>query len=72
MHVCMCTSGDEIGHLIAFKNALSLSDEDAAPVFLDIGRRLQRVARQEHLSQPQAGRLLAHVAVQAHQYCPIC
>eukprot|EP00798_Chlamydomonas_sp_ICE-L_P014703 gene14703-20743_t len=34
--------GDEADKLIAFKNALGLPDEDAAPVHVDLGRRLYR------------------------------
>ena len=38
----MLNSGDEADKLNAFKAALGLSDEEAAPAHLDLGRRLYR------------------------------
>ena len=34
--------GDEAERIGAFKGALGLSDEDAAPVHIDVGRRIMR------------------------------
>lgn len=38
----MCR-GSEAEHITAFKTALGLADEDAAPVHLDVGRRILRL-----------------------------
>lgn len=35
-------TGKEAGKLVAFKNALGLTDEEAASVHMDVGRRLSR------------------------------
>jgi Chloroplast envelope transporter len=37
-------SGDEAGKVAAFKDALGLADEDAAPVHIEVGRRLTRAS----------------------------
>lgn len=36
------TRGDEADRIRAFKEALGLADEDAAPVHIDVGRRIMR------------------------------
>ena len=38
----LCRSGDEGDRIRIFKDALGLKDEEAAPVHLDVGRRLLR------------------------------
>ena len=37
-----CHRGDEAAAISAFKDALGLSDENAAPVHIDVGRRMMR------------------------------
>ncbi len=46
---CRCTTailhnvqGDEASRVAAFKECLGLSDEDAAPVHIEVGRRFMR------------------------------
>ncbi|KAI8475724.1 MAG: hypothetical protein J3K34DRAFT_517150 [Monoraphidium minutum] len=59
--------GDEAPKLIAFKDALGLGDEDAAPVFIEVGRRLSRAGyetkeRSQQFEQRKAFQRLIYVS----------
>jgi len=45
IHTQISHRGDEATKMISFKNALGLSDEDAAPVHVEVARRLFRQVR---------------------------
>ena len=60
-------AGDEAAKITAFKDALGLSDEEAAPVFIDVGRRLSRARfevddRQGQFEQRKAFQRLIYVS----------
>lgn len=59
--------GDEVAKIRAFKDALGLSDEDIAPVHIDVGRRLSRSGfetkdRQGQFEQRKAFQRLIYVS----------
>ncbi|GBF94257.1 110 kDa translocon of chloroplast envelope inner membrane [Raphidocelis subcapitata] len=59
--------GDEAPKILAFKEALGLSDEEAAPVFIEVGRRLSRAGyeikdRQEQFQQRKAFQRLIYLS----------
>ena len=59
--------GDEAQRVIALKDALGLSDEDAAPAHIDVGRRLYRQGfetkdRQQQFEQRKAFQRLVYVS----------
>jgi hypothetical protein len=43
LNVVTFCSGDEASKVRVFKDVLGLSDEDAAPVHIEVGRRLSRI-----------------------------
>ena len=47
-HFC---SGEEVEKIRAFKDALGLSFEDAAPAHLDVGRRFHRLSNESSKAQ---------------------
>ncbi|KIY91916.1 hypothetical protein MNEG_16047 [Monoraphidium neglectum] len=59
--------GDEAPKLILFKEALGLGDEEAAPVFIEVGRRLSRAGyetkeRSQQFEQRKAFQRLIYVS----------
>lgn len=64
--MCIC-SGTEADKIRAFKDALGLSDEDAAPVHIEVGRRLSRIGfeykdRQAQFEQRKTFQRLVYVS----------
>ena len=50
MEGCICR-GDEVEKIRAFKDALGLSFEDAAPAHIDVGRRFHRLSNESSKGQ---------------------
>ncbi|KIY98725.1 hypothetical protein MNEG_9237, partial [Monoraphidium neglectum] len=62
--------GDEASKILAFKDALSLTDEEAAPAFIEVGRRLSRAGfeiqgRQAQFEQRKAFQRLIYLSYAA-------
>ncbi|KAF6255592.1 hypothetical protein COO60DRAFT_1641425 [Scenedesmus sp. NREL 46B-D3] len=60
-------TGDEAGKVRVFKDVLGLSDEDAAPVHIEVGRRLSRIGfeykdRQSQFEQRKAFQRLVYLS----------
>lgn len=67
MFVSVSCSGTEAAKVRAFKDVLGLSDEDAAPVHIEVGRRLSRIGfeykdRQAQFEQRKAFQRLVYLS----------